>query len=76
MIINNLRPIITMMVIISLATLYYYLRVCYSRFITLHDETKWGLKVLKARKPVVQGVMLSSVSIIGLIVCTMAVNIS
>nr|URX53124.1 NADH dehydrogenase subunit 2 [Cryptotermes dudleyi]URX54240.1 NADH dehydrogenase subunit 2 [Cryptotermes sp. 7 AB-2022a]URX54331.1 NADH dehydrogenase subunit 2 [Cryptotermes sp. 7 AB-2022a] len=76
MIMNNLSPIMTMMVIMSLATLYYYLRVCYSSFITLHDETKWGLKVLKASKPVVQGIMLSSVSMMGLIMCTMAVNIS
>jgi hypothetical protein len=67
------------MVIISLATPYYYLRVCYSRFITLYDETKWGLKMLKTlrtNKPVAYGVMLSSASIMGLTVCTITINIS
>jgi hypothetical protein len=28
-------------VIISLTTSYFYLRICYSRFIILHSETKW-----------------------------------
>jgi NADH-ubiquinone oxidoreductase chain 2 len=40
LIINGLRVIMTAMVVISLTTLYYYLRVCYSSFIILHEEPK------------------------------------
>jgi NADH:ubiquinone oxidoreductase subunit 2 (subunit N) len=66
----------TIIVVMSLATLYYYLRMCYSRFITLHDETKWGPQTLKVNKTIAHGVILSSVSIIGLIVCTIVTNIN
>nr|AIY61919.1 NADH dehydrogenase subunit 2 [Cryptotermes secundus] len=75
MIMNNLSPIMTMMVIMSLVTLYYYLRMCYSSFITLCDEVKWGVKVLKENKALAYGVILSSASMMGLIMCTMTTNI-
>lgn len=75
-IINNLRSIITVIVITSLATLYYYLRMCYSRFITLYDEPKWGTTTFKVNKTTSYGVILSSVSIIGLITCTILTNVN
>nr|URX53202.1 NADH dehydrogenase subunit 2 [Cryptotermes rotundiceps] len=76
MILNNTSVIMVMMVVMSLVTLYYYLRMCYSSFITLHDETKWGPLTLKTTKTIAHGVILSSVSMMGLIVCTMVTNIS
>nr|WHM51823.1 NADH dehydrogenase subunit 2 [Cryptotermes bracketti] len=76
MVSNNMSAIMTMMVMMSLVTLYYYLRMCYSSFVTLHDETKWGPPLVKLNKTVARGVILSSVSMMGLIMCTMATNIN
>nr|UQJ75066.1 NADH dehydrogenase subunit 2 [Procryptotermes hesperus] len=76
MILNNMSMIMTMMVIMSLATLYYYLRVCYSSFITLHAEVKWGSQEFKVNKIIAYSVILSSTSMMGLIVCTMIININ
>nr|URX53137.1 NADH dehydrogenase subunit 2 [Cryptotermes primus] len=76
MILNNMSSIMTMMVIMSLATLYYYLRMCYSSLIILHNETKWGLQTLKMNKMAAHGIILSSVSMMGLIVCSMIININ
>nr|YP_009726959.1 NADH dehydrogenase subunit 2 [Cryptotermes declivis]QIA95619.1 NADH dehydrogenase subunit 2 [Cryptotermes declivis] len=74
MITNDLSAVMTMMVIMSLATLYYYLRMCYSSFITLHDEVKWGPQVFKMNKTTAYSVVLSSTSMMGLIVCTILIN--
>nr|URX52702.1 NADH dehydrogenase subunit 2 [Cryptotermes sp. 1 AB-2022a]URX52728.1 NADH dehydrogenase subunit 2 [Cryptotermes sp. 1 AB-2022a] len=76
MILNNMSSIMTMMVIMSLATLYYYLRMCYSSLIILHNETKWGLQTLKMNKMTAHGIILSSVSMMGLIACSMIININ
>nr|URH16457.1 NADH dehydrogenase subunit 2 [Cryptotermes havilandi] len=76
MITNNLSSVMTMMVITSLATLYYYLRMCYSSFITLHSEVKWGPVAFKVNKTTTYGVILSSVSMMGLVACTMITNIN
>nr|URX54409.1 NADH dehydrogenase subunit 2 [Rugitermes aridus] len=71
LIMNNLSFIMTTMVLASLMTLYYYLRVCYSSFIILHEEMKWSLWTYKENKTVVYSITLSSMSMMGLIVCTM-----
>nr|URX53590.1 NADH dehydrogenase subunit 2 [Bifiditermes mutubae] len=71
---NNMTFIMTVMVITSLATLYYYLRMCYSSFIILHDETKWSEEPQKEMSVFSYGVMLSSTSLMGLIACTMITN--
>nr|URX53603.1 NADH dehydrogenase subunit 2 [Cryptotermes sp. 3 AB-2022a] len=76
MIMNNLSPIMTMMVIMSLVTLYYYLRMCYSSFLILQEEVKWGNQSLKVNKITTQSIILSTMSMMGLIVCTMVVNIN
>jgi hypothetical protein len=46
MILNNIRPIVTIMVITSIVTLYYHIQVCYLRFIILHAKVKWNIKIL------------------------------
>nr|URX53085.1 NADH dehydrogenase subunit 2 [Cryptotermes austrinus] len=76
MITNNLSSIMTMMVVMSLATLYYYLRMCYSSLIILHNEMKWGTQMLSVNKITTHGIILSSMSMMGLIVCTMIININ
>nr|URX53150.1 NADH dehydrogenase subunit 2 [Cryptotermes queenslandis] len=76
MITNNLSSMMTMMVIMSLVTLYYYLRMCYSSFIILHNEMKWSSKMLSVNKITTHGIILSSMSMMGLIVCTMIININ
>nr|URX54071.1 NADH dehydrogenase subunit 2 [Neotermes sp. 2 AB-2022a] len=77
MITNNLTTfMMTVMVIMSLATLYYYLRMCYSSFLILHDEMKWGFWSHQENKTIMYSTLLSSMSMLGLIVCTMVINIS
>jgi NADH-ubiquinone oxidoreductase chain 2 len=39
-IINNITPLTTVVVVISLITLYYYLKISYSRFLILNTEQK------------------------------------
>nr|URX54383.1 NADH dehydrogenase subunit 2 [Pterotermes occidentis] len=73
---NNLGFIMTMMVIVSLATLYYYLRMCYSSFVILHEETKWSTWPYKESSIIKHGIMLTSLSTMGLIACTMIININ
>nr|URX53473.1 NADH dehydrogenase subunit 2 [Kalotermitidae sp. 5 AB-2022a] len=76
MIANNLSLAMTTMVIASLATLYYYLRVCYSSFILLHSEPKWGTQGYTNNKTILSSVLLSAASLMGLILCTTVINIS
>jgi NADH-ubiquinone oxidoreductase chain 2 len=76
LIINNSRFIITIMVVASLTTLYYYLRVCYSRFMILYDSPKWIPQNHSENKIIIYRVILTSASITGLLLCTMATNIN
>nr|URX53837.1 NADH dehydrogenase subunit 2 [Postelectrotermes sp. 2 AB-2022a]URX53876.1 NADH dehydrogenase subunit 2 [Kalotermitidae sp. 1 AB-2022a]URX53928.1 NADH dehydrogenase subunit 2 [Kalotermitidae sp. 1 AB-2022a] len=74
MIMNNMSFIMTTMVTTSLATLYYYLRMCYSSFIILHEEVKWGVWAHNENKNFMYSILMSSMSMMGLIVCTMIIN--
>nr|URX54045.1 NADH dehydrogenase subunit 2 [Tauritermes triceromegas] len=76
MIMNNLGFILTTMVVMSLATLYYYLRICYSSFMILHEEVKWSTWLFKEKKIIMYTVILSSTSMAGLIMCTAITNIN
>nr|URX53824.1 NADH dehydrogenase subunit 2 [Glyptotermes sp. 13 AB-2022a]URX53850.1 NADH dehydrogenase subunit 2 [Postelectrotermes sp. 2 AB-2022a]URX53863.1 NADH dehydrogenase subunit 2 [Postelectrotermes sp. 2 AB-2022a] len=74
MIMNNMSFIVTAMVTMSLVTLYYYLRMCYSSFIILHEEMKWSVWTHKENKITSYSILLSSMSMMGLIMCTMIIN--
>nr|URX54487.1 NADH dehydrogenase subunit 2 [Glyptotermes sp. 18 AB-2022a] len=74
MITNNLSFLMASMVVMSLTTLYYYLRMCYSSFIILHDETKWYSWTKLGHKITTLGLILSSMSMTGLLVCTLVIN--
>nr|UQJ75118.1 NADH dehydrogenase subunit 2 [Calcaritermes cf. nigriceps] len=72
---NNLSFIMATMVVASLVTLYYYLRVCYSSFSILFDTPKWLPQNNVNGKIITYGVMLSSTSMLGLLACTMITDI-
>nr|URX52642.1 NADH dehydrogenase subunit 2 [Neotermes luykxi] len=71
---NDLSPIMVMMVMMSLVTLYYYLRICYSSFLILQDRLKWGVLPYKEDTIVMYATLLSSFSMMGLAACTMIAN--
>nr|URX53332.1 NADH dehydrogenase subunit 2 [Kalotermes approximatus] len=73
---NGLSTMMTAMVVMSLTTLYYYLRVCYSSFIMLYEEPKWNTQNNSTNKMITYGVILSSLSMMGLAACTMIINIT
>jgi NADH-ubiquinone oxidoreductase chain 2 len=63
---HNYSPLVTLMVIFTLGTLYFYLRMGYSAFILTHATPKWlGLAPLS---PILQSVtlFLLSISLVGL----------
>nr|URX52650.1 NADH dehydrogenase subunit 2 [Kalotermes hilli] len=70
LVMNNLKFVMAVMVTMSLITLYYYLRMCYSSFLMLHEEPKWNTKIQPDSKTIMYSVMLSTLSLTGLTVCT------
>nr|YP_009350481.1 NADH dehydrogenase subunit 2 [Orientotermes emersoni]AQP27179.1 NADH dehydrogenase subunit 2 [Orientotermes emersoni] len=77
MIMNNMAPLATIMVVMSLITLYYYLKISYSSFLILNDEPKWNLKSQKSNTMKnFMALTLSSISLTGLVICTIITNIN
>nr|YP_009351053.1 NADH dehydrogenase subunit 2 [Anhangatermes macarthuri]AQP28465.1 NADH dehydrogenase subunit 2 [Anhangatermes macarthuri] len=77
MITNNMAPLAVIVVMTSLITLYYYLKISYSSFMILNTETKWNLKSHKNETTKnITAVMLSSVSLTGMVLCTIITNIN
>nr|URX52748.1 NADH dehydrogenase subunit 2 [Kalotermes sp.] len=74
MVSNNMMLIMITMVMMSLITLYYYLRICYSSFIILHEEPKWNIKIQPNSKIIMYGVMLSTLSLTGLLISATLTN--
>nr|YP_010620941.1 NADH dehydrogenase subunit 2 [Catara rugosicollis]WAX39285.1 NADH dehydrogenase subunit 2 [Catara rugosicollis] len=74
MIFNEMKFIIFFMVVMSLMTLYYYLRLCYASFMILNVEPKWNVQFNKNNKIIIV-MILSSISMLGLLLCTLAVSI-
>nr|AVN67711.1 NADH dehydrogenase subunit 2 [Eurycotis decipiens] len=75
MMFNGMSVIISLMVVMSLITLYYYLRICYSSFIMLYMEPKWNNQFYKNNKIIFISLMLATISMLGLILCTLIANI-
>jgi NADH:ubiquinone oxidoreductase subunit 2 (subunit N) len=68
-------PIATVIVITSLITLYYYLKISYSRFIILNTEPKWNNQSHKNKTTKnIRAIILSSVSLIGATACTIIIR--
>nr|WAX39272.1 NADH dehydrogenase subunit 2 [Bundoksia longissima] len=74
MIINEMKFIVSLMVIMSLMTLYYYLRMCYASFMILSNEPKWNIQFYN-NKIIPMVMILSSMSMFGLILCTLMTSI-
>nr|AQP26356.1 NADH dehydrogenase subunit 2 [Hospitalitermes sp. D TB-2017] len=77
MITNNMAPLATIVVVTSLITLYYYLKISYSSFMILGVEPKWNLKSHKNETTKnITAVALSSISLTGMTICTVITNIN
>nr|QZK22325.1 NADH dehydrogenase subunit 2 [Amitermes sp. WA_135] len=77
MIANNMTPLATIVVVTSLITLYYYLKISYSSFMILSTEPKWNVKINK-NAPIknISALILSSISLMGMAACTIITNIN
>nr|YP_009351664.1 NADH dehydrogenase subunit 2 [Globitermes sulphureus]AQP30340.1 NADH dehydrogenase subunit 2 [Globitermes sulphureus] len=77
MIMNNMAPLATIVVVTSLITLYYYLKISYSSFLILNTEPKWNLKSHKnSSAKNIAALTLSSISLTGMMACTIIANIN
>nr|QXT44544.1 NADH dehydrogenase subunit 2 [Anoplotermes sp. J01]QXT44622.1 NADH dehydrogenase subunit 2 [Anoplotermes sp. J01] len=77
MITNHMIPLATIVVVTSLITLYYYLKISYSSFLILNTEPKWNMKSPKNKTASnISAVFLSSISLMGLLACTIITNIN
>nr|QZK22000.1 NADH dehydrogenase subunit 2 [Amitermes laurensis] len=77
MIANNMTPLATIVVVTSLITLYYYLKISYSSFMILSTEPKWNVSIHK-NTPIknISALILSSISLMGMTACTIISNIN
>nr|QZK21311.1 NADH dehydrogenase subunit 2 [Amitermes sp. ANIC 0041] len=77
MIANNMTPLATIVVVTSLITLYYYLKISYSSFMILSTEPKWNVSIHK-NTPIknISALILSSISLMGMAACTIITNIN
>nr|YP_009711675.1 NADH dehydrogenase subunit 2 [Reticulitermes lucifugus]QGA46853.1 NADH dehydrogenase subunit 2 [Reticulitermes lucifugus] len=76
MIMNKMTPMATIMVITSLITLYYYLKISYSSFMILSEEPKWNLQSYKnktAKK--ISAMIMSSISLTGMLMCSIMAGV-
>nr|QXT44258.1 NADH dehydrogenase subunit 2 [Apicotermes occultus] len=77
MIMNNMAPLATIVVVTSLITLYYYLKISYSSFLILNTEPKWNTKSSKTKSTKnISALILSSISLMGMAACTIITNIN
>nr|WNL54433.1 NADH dehydrogenase subunit 2 [Amitermes sp. B MLW-2023a] len=77
MIANNMAPLATIVVVTSLITLYYYLKISYSSFMILSTEPKWNMKTHKNTPAKnTSALILSSISLMGMAACTIITNIN
>nr|QXT44102.1 NADH dehydrogenase subunit 2 [Alyscotermes sp. CAM159] len=77
MIMNNMAPLAVLVVVTSLITLYYYLKISYSSFMMLNTEPKWNMKSHKTSPSKnMMAMILSSISLTGMMACTIITNIN
>nr|QZK21805.1 NADH dehydrogenase subunit 2 [Drepanotermes sp. QLD_047] len=77
MIANNMAPLATIVVVTSLITLYYYLKISYSSFMILSTEPKWNVSIHKNTPTKnISALILSSISLMGMAACTIIANIN
>nr|AQP30140.1 NADH dehydrogenase subunit 2 [Alyscotermes sp. B TB-2017] len=77
MIMNNMAPLAVVVVVTSLITLYYYLKISYSSFMILNTEPKWNMKSHKTSPSKnMMAMVLSSISLTGMMACTIITSIN
>nr|QXT44297.1 NADH dehydrogenase subunit 2 [Anenteotermes polyscolus] len=77
MITNNMAPLAVVVVVTSLITLYYYLKISYSSFMILNTEPKWNTKSNKnSASKNISAMILSTISLTGMMACTVISNIN
>nr|AVN68278.1 NADH dehydrogenase subunit 2 [Rhyparobia grandis] len=74
LLINFSSTLTTLMIVISLITLYYYLRITYSSFLILSSEQSWNKNTDEFNKIMFFNIILSVISLIGLTLCTALIN--
>nr|YP_002261391.1 NADH dehydrogenase subunit 2 [Troglophilus neglectus]ACG59335.1 NADH dehydrogenase subunit 2 [Troglophilus neglectus] len=67
---HNLIFTITTMVITTLLTLFYYLRISFSSFLISYAELKWNNQIFFNNQSFITLTVLSTISTTGLIICT------
>nr|YP_010946323.1 NADH dehydrogenase subunit 2 [Anisolampra panfilovi]WGO57041.1 NADH dehydrogenase subunit 2 [Anisolampra panfilovi] len=75
MMMNWSMVIISIMVVLSLVTLYYYLRITYSAFIILNAEPSWNYKNNENVKIMIPSFVLVTISLVGLVISTTFMNL-
>nr|QNV11745.1 NADH dehydrogenase subunit 2 [Siphlonurus aestivalis] len=66
---NGMTFIISMMVLMTLITLYFYIRIGYSAFMLTHAEIKWNYYQASTPSSTIINYIFSSISIGGLLLC-------
>nr|UBN08762.1 NADH dehydrogenase subunit 2 [Macropanesthia heppleorum] len=74
MIVNNHLTMISFMVVMSLATLYYYLRITYSSFIILGLEPNWISMNNESNINSTAAIMMTTISVMGLMIPSIFIN--
>nr|AVN67896.1 NADH dehydrogenase subunit 2 [Epilampra maya] len=75
MVLNWSMTVISLMVITSLITLYYYLRIAYSSFIILSIESNWSSLNYEKSKNSSLTILFVSLSMMGLLLSTLFINL-
>lgn len=68
---TNLIPVITIIVVITLLTLFYYLRLRFGAFILTYTETLWNYNYTQNNSNYIITLTLSTISILGLPICSL-----
>nr|QZP41244.1 NADH dehydrogenase subunit 2 [Geoscapheus dilatatus] len=74
MIINWSLTMISIMVIMSLVTLYYYLRISYSSFIILSSEPNWTSLNKESKNNSMIAILMTTISMLGLMISSIFIN--
>nr|AVN67426.1 NADH dehydrogenase subunit 2 [Gromphadorhina oblongonota] len=75
LLLNHIMVLTLLIIVISLITLYYYLRIAYSSFLIVSSEQSWNKNCDEFNKVLFSSLILSTISTIGLLLCTVFINI-
>nr|AVN67389.1 NADH dehydrogenase subunit 2 [Elliptorhina davidi] len=75
LLLNHISVLTLLITVISLITLYYYLRISYSSFLIVSSEQSWSKSSDEFNSLLLFSLILSTISTIGLILCTAFINI-